>query len=187
MARKKKEKKDKNGAIQYIQPKEAFSTGQGGDIKVDSRPWAEQLADMAHWNFLPFSHGIEMELVICDEKGAYIEGENVVFIMNQLIDEAKSILKKLFKGEQTKLEPLPSYIREKLASQVYIKEYEDKGKNLGFDYKISNDYWKGATQIRTDAFGRDGNITMTTIILEIVTPPCQYAQELAYWSSTLFN
>jgi hypothetical protein len=185
MGRKNKEKKN---IPQSPQPKEAFSTGQGEYIQVDSRPWSEQLADMSHWNFLPFSHGIEMELVICDEKGAYIEGENVVFIMNQLINEAKSTLKKLFKGETIKgLEPLPKYMRDKLASQVYIKEYEDKGKNLGFDYKISNDYWKGAPQIRTDAFGRDGNITMSTIILEIVTPPCQYAQELAYWSSCLFN
>ena len=28
---------------------------------------------------------------------------------------------------------------------------------------------------------------MSTFILELVTPPCQYAEELAYWAGTLFN
>ncbi|TFF88682.1 MAG: hypothetical protein EU550_00855, partial [Promethearchaeota archaeon] len=37
-----------------------------------------------------------------------------------------------------------------------------------------------------DTFGRDGNVTAITYILELVTPPCEYVEELAYWASTLF-
>jgi hypothetical protein len=38
-----------------------------------------------------------------------------------------------------------------------------------------------------DTFGRDGNVTAVTYILELVTPPCEFLEELAYWSSSLFQ
>ena len=165
--------------------KDVFSSGTGGQTVSDNRTWEEILADINRWTILPFSHGMECELVICDDEGRYIEGEQVVYILKELVNEAKRVLTQILNYERDDFPRIPDYIRNKITKMPYIRDDIEKGKNLGFDYKIDND--RCQKEIRVDAFGRDGNVTMATIILELVSPPCQYAEELAYWIGTLFN
>ena len=165
--------------------KDVFSSGTGGKTIQHNRTWAQMVADVQHWCYFPFSHGMEIELVICDDQGRYVEGEKVVHVLKELVNEAKKVLTQIFNNERSDFPQMPDYIRKKLKSSPYIKEYDDKGTNLGFDYQIENQYCN--QQVRVDFFGRDGNVTMATIILELVTPPCQYAEELAYWAGTVFN
>ncbi len=172
-------------SISTTERKDVFSCEDSQTAYEDERTWQEILADLEHWNYLPFSHGMEMELVICDDNGEYVEGDDVVYILKELVLDGKRVLSQLINGERSDFPPMPEYIRSKIASMPYIRDDKEKGKNLGFDYKIDNQYLQD--EIRVDAFGRDGNVTMATIILELVTPPCQYAQELAYWAGTLFQ
>ncbi|MBY9009133.1 MAG: hypothetical protein KGD74_04645, partial [Candidatus Lokiarchaeota archaeon] len=39
------------------------------EVLIPERSWAEILADIEHWTPLPFTHGIEMELIIADDDG----------------------------------------------------------------------------------------------------------------------
>jgi hypothetical protein len=165
--------------------KDVFSSGTGGKTIQHNRTWVQMVADVQHWCLFPFSHGMEIELVICDDQGRYVEGEKVVHVLKELVNEAKKVLTQIFNNERSDFPQMPDYIRKKLKSSPYIKEYDDKGTNLGFDYQIENQYCN--QQVRVDFFGRDGNVTMATIILELVTPPCQYAEELAYWAGMVFN
>ncbi|MHA2007696.1 MAG: hypothetical protein ACW980_10300, partial [Promethearchaeota archaeon] len=41
------------------------------EVLIPERPWAEMLADVEHWTPLPYTHGIEMELIIADDNGDY--------------------------------------------------------------------------------------------------------------------
>jgi len=39
------------------------------EVLIPERSWADILADIEHWTPLPFTHGIEMELIIADDNG----------------------------------------------------------------------------------------------------------------------
>jgi glutamate---cysteine ligase / carboxylate-amine ligase len=176
--------KQKDSASAKQKDSSVFDTGSGGQVIADNRTWEEMLSDISHWTILPFSHGMECELVICDEEGKYLEGEKVVYILSELIRDGKTTLEKIISNEAKDFPPMPEYIKNKITAMPYVRDDPEKGNNLGFNYQIKNDNVNES--IRVDAFGRDGNVTMATIILEIVSPPCQYAEELAYWIGTLF-
>ncbi|GAI66455.1 unnamed protein product, partial [marine sediment metagenome] len=36
------------------------------EVHIPERAWGEILADIEHWTPLPFTHGVEMELIIAD-------------------------------------------------------------------------------------------------------------------------
>ena len=76
---------------------------------------------------------------------------------------------------------MPEYIRGKITKMPYNDRDIEKGLTVKVCYDLDG------KEICTDSFGRDGNVTAVTYILELVTPPCRYAEELAYWASTLFN
>ncbi|MFX1393036.1 MAG: hypothetical protein ACFFAH_05610, partial [Promethearchaeota archaeon] len=57
----------------------------------------------------------------------------------------------------------------------------EKGFAMKLRYHLPN-----GSYVDIDSFARDGNVTAITYILELVTPPCEYVEELAYWASTLF-
>jgi len=168
--------------------KDVFSTGSGLKI-IDvngGRSWADILADVQHWTALPFSHGMEMELIICDNAGAYISGDEMVYRMGEITNEAHKIMNALINYEyedpNRRFTPMPEYIRNKLGKMAYMGSDLEKGKVMRINYMLYDKQY-----IDIDSFGRDGNVTAITYILELVTPPCFYAEELAYWASTLFN
>ncbi len=165
--------------------KQIFNSSTLSEINIDSRSWESMLADTNSWKWLPYSHGMELELVICDSEGKYLEGEKIVFILKELVTDATKAMKDIIKNQHKAFPPMPEYIRSKIKKKPYNRTDKEKGFLMCFDYEINNSNLNKV--IPVDSFGRDGNVTMSTIILELVTPPCQYAEELAYWASTLFN
>ncbi|TFG06878.1 MAG: hypothetical protein EU539_06490 [Promethearchaeota archaeon] len=145
------------------------------------RTWAEMLSEVEYWTPLPFTHGIEMELIVADDYGNYPPGDEMVYRMKEIVKEAIKIMDDiLYQGREDFL-PVPDYIRQKVLARPYGKEDIEKGYCMDIRYKLSD-----GNYVDVDCFGRDGNVTAITYILELVTPPCEYVEELAYWASTMF-
>ena len=151
------------------------------EVYIPERSWAEILGDVEHWTPLPFTHGIEMELIIANDSGEYPPGDEMVFRMREIVKDAIKIMDEiLYKGRSDFL-PVPDYIRSKVTARPYGREDLEKGYAMDIRYQLPD-----GVEVDIDTFARDGNVTAVTYILELVTPPCKYVEELAYWASTLF-
>ncbi|MFX1570042.1 MAG: hypothetical protein ACFFCV_16930 [Promethearchaeota archaeon] len=150
------------------------------EVHIPERPWAEMLADVEHWTPLPFTHGIEMELIIADDSGEYPPGEEMVFRMKEIVKDAIKIMDEMLYDGREDFLPIPDYIRQKVLARPWGKEDLEKGYAMDIRYAL------GDSSVDIDTFARDGNVTAITYILELVTPPCVYVEELAFWASTLF-
>ncbi|MCP4761274.1 MAG: hypothetical protein GY870_05800 [archaeon] len=161
---------------------EASLTQRSQTIPSETRSWPEILSDLSNWTLFPFSIGLEMELIICTNDGAYITGDDMVHRMFEITKEANRIMNQLinYEYEDPSFTPMPEYIRNKLGKMCRTEKDEEKGLVMKVNYEIDGEY------IDIDSFARDGNVTAITYILELVTPPSYYAEELAYWASTLF-
>jgi hypothetical protein len=148
------------------------------------RPWPDILAEVDRWTKFPFTIGMEMELIIAYADGSYPPGEEMVFRMKEIVKDSIKIMDQiLYEGREDFL-PVPDYIRSKVLARPYFKEDLEKGGVMDIRYKLPDGNVKDFVDI--DCFGRDGNVTAITYILELVSPPCEYVEELAYWASTLF-
>jgi hypothetical protein len=145
------------------------------------RPWGDMLADTELWRPLPFTHGIEMELIIANDAGQYPDGEEMVFRMKEIVKEAIKIMDQILYEGRSDFLPIPDYIRQKVTARPYGKDDIEKGYVMDIRYRLPD-----GVEVDIDTFGRDGNVTAVTYILELVTPPCEYVEELAYWAATLF-
>jgi hypothetical protein len=123
---------------------------------------------------------MEMELIIADDDGNYPPGEEMVYRMKEIVKDAIKIMDQILYEGRNDFLPVPDYIREKVLARPWGQDDIEKGYVMDIRYKL----WDGYVDI--DSFGRDGNVTAITYILELVTPPCEYIEELAYWASTLF-
>ncbi|MFX0137912.1 MAG: hypothetical protein ACFFDN_29995 [Candidatus Hodarchaeota archaeon] len=151
------------------------------EVYIPERPWAEMLADTGHWTPLPFTHGIEMELIIADDNGEYPPGEEMVFRMKEIVKDAIKIMDEILYQGRSDFLPVPEYIRQKVLARPWGRDDLEKGYAMNLRYQLPN-----SAYVDIDTFARDGNVTAITYILELVTPPCVYVEELAYWASTLF-
>ena len=151
------------------------------EVLIPERSWADILADVQHWTPLPFTHGIEMELIVDDDNGDYPPGDEMVFRMKEIVKDAIRIMDQILYEGRSDFLPVPDYIREKVLSRPYGKDDIEKGYVMDIRYSLPD-----GNVVDIDTFGRDGNVTAVTYILELVTPPCKYIEELAYWASTLF-
>ncbi len=151
------------------------------EVHIPERPWAEMLADVEHWTGLPFTHGIEMELIIADDNGNYPPGEEMVFRMKEIVKDAIKIMDDILYEGRTGFLPVPDYIREKVLVRPWGRDDLEKGYAMNIRYAL------GESSVDIDTFARDGNVTAITYILELVSPPCVFVEELAYWCSTLFQ
>jgi hypothetical protein len=151
------------------------------EVYIPERAWAEILADVQNWTPLPFTHGIEMELIVADDNGNYPPGDEMVFRMKEIVKDAIRIMDQILYEGRSDFLPVPDYIREKVLARPYGKEDIEKGYVMDIRYGLPD-----GNVVDIDTFGRDGNVTAVTYILELVTPPCKYVEELAYWASTLF-
>jgi len=151
------------------------------EILMPDRSWAEILADIEHWTPLPFTHGIEMELIIADDNGDYPPGDEMVFRMKEIVKDAIKIMDQILYQGRTDFLPVPDFIRQKVMARPWGRDDLEKGYAMDIRYRLPNN-----AEVDIDTFARDGNVTAVTYILELVTPPCEYAEELAFWASTLF-
>lgn len=145
------------------------------------RSWTDILSDIEHWTPLPFTHGIEMELIIADDNGNYPPGDEMVFRMKEIVKDAIKLMDQILYEGRSDFVPVPDYIRSKVLARPYGKDDIEKGYVMDIRYQLPNE-----SVVDIDCFGRDGNVTAITYILELVTPPCEYVEELAYWASTMF-
>jgi len=145
------------------------------------RTWPEMLADVEHWTPLAFTHGIEMELIVADDNGAYPDGAEMVFRMKEIVKDAIKIMDQILYEGRDDFLPVPDYIKQKILARPWGKDDIEKGYCMDIRYQLPD-----GTSVDIDCFGRDGNVTAITYILELVTPPCKYVEELAYWASTMF-
>ncbi len=150
------------------------------EVLIPERPWAEMLADTEHWTPLPYTHGIEMELIIADDNGDYPPGDEMVFRMKEIVKDAIKIMDEILYEGRSDFLPVPDYIRQKVLARPWGVDDLEKGYAMDIRYAL------GDVSVDIDTFARDGNVTAITYILELVTPPCVYVEELAYWASTLF-
>ncbi|MBY8982804.1 MAG: hypothetical protein KGD57_07640, partial [Candidatus Lokiarchaeota archaeon] len=150
------------------------------EVYIDDRSWGEILVDVQNWTRLPFTHGMEMELIIADDNGNYPDGDEMVYRMREIVKDAIRIMDQILYEGRSDFYPVPDYVRQKVLARPWGKEDIEKGYVMDIRYQIGNYH------VDIDTFGRDGNVTAITYILELVTPPCEYIEELAYWSSTLF-
>ncbi|MFX1503208.1 MAG: hypothetical protein ACFFDH_19765, partial [Promethearchaeota archaeon] len=150
------------------------------EVYIPERPWAEMLADTDHWTPLAFTHGIEMELIIADDSGEYPPGEEMVFRMKEIVKDAIKIMDEILYEGRSDFLPVPEYIRQKVLARPWGRDDLEKGYAMNIRYAL------GDNSVDIDTFARDGNVTAITYILELVTPPCVYVEELAFWASTLF-
>ncbi len=150
------------------------------EVYINERPWSEMLAGVAYWTPLPFTHGIEMELIIADDNGNYPPGDEMVFRMKEIVKDAIKIMDQILYEGRSDFLPVPDYIRQKVLARPWGRDDIEKGYAMNIRYAL------GGSSVDIDAFARDGNVTAITYILELVTPPCEYIEELAYWASTLF-
>ncbi len=151
------------------------------EILIPERSWAEMLADTEHWTPLPFTHGIEMELIIADDNGNYPPGDEMVFRMKEIVKDAIKIMDEILYEGRSDFLPVPDYIRQKVLARPWGRDDLEKGYAMDLRYQLPN-----GNYVDIDTFARDGNVTAITYILELVTPPAEYVEELAYWASTLF-
>ncbi|MFX1480875.1 MAG: hypothetical protein ACFFCI_22550 [Promethearchaeota archaeon] len=150
------------------------------EVNIPERPWVEMLADVQHWTPLPYTHGIEMELIIADDNGDYPPGDEMVFRMKEIVKDAIKIMDEILYEGRSDFLPVPDYIRQKVLARPWGVDDLEKGYAMDIRYAL------GESSVDIDTFARDGNVTAITYILELVTPPCVYIEELAYWASTLF-
>ena len=193
---KKKKKKGKKGSSQ-VQAPQGVSLGEQVDRSGDKlfvgtdyreihnslyqKSWAEILADVEHWHHMPFTLGIEQELIIAYDDGSYPPGDEMVFRMKEIVKDAIKLMDRILYEGHPDFLPVPDYIRSKVSARPYGKEDLEKGYVMDIRYKLPD-----GNSVDIDCFGRDGNVTAITYILELVTPPCEYVEELAYWASVLF-
>ena len=124
------------------------------EVHIPERSWGEILADIEHWTPLPFTHGIEMELIIADDNGNYPPGDEMVYRMKEIVKDAIKIMDQiLYKGRSDFL-PVPDYIRQKVLSRPYGKDDIEKGYVMDIRYSLPD-----GNVVDIDTFGRDGNVT----------------------------
>ena len=128
---------------------------------------------------LPFTHGIEMEVQIVRNDGRWIDGSHMPGIFREIVDFCHYRLLEDLKGSLT---PLP--IKRKLVGFRTAELHQEKN-NRG--HTLIADYRLGDRVIPIEIVSRDAHGAGVTWILEIVTPPCEFIEELDWWCHRLFR
>ncbi|NHI93377.1 MAG: hypothetical protein EAX96_12900 [Candidatus Lokiarchaeota archaeon] len=126
---------------------------------------------------LPFTHGMECEIAILDGEGNLPSGDSMLFLFKKIIEESLVMLQNLVQSDTC-----PKLIKNKLVDLPYQDYNEEKGDVIKQKYKLPN---KDVVDI--EIFGRDGNVAAITYILECVTPPAEYLDELIWWLKALIS
>ncbi len=128
---------------------------------------------------LIYSHGIEIENhLTLKDKGTVVVGNDLLTIWDAMFDKAFEYLKEIKDKKKG-----PSAIINKI-TKIEVAEIEKHERKLKFIFVY---YKLGKEVIKVNVFGPDPNISQITWLLELVTPPCEYLEELDWWVSTLYE
>lgn len=122
-----------------------------------------------------WTHGMEMELQIIDKTGHVIGGEEAMRDIEPIIKETKTILLEILESTYP-----PPFIQKKIQSMPELDRNKEKGLVVTLGYSVPEQ-----EPVTIDIIGRDGNVTIATYILELVTPPSETVEELVWWAKTL--
>lgn len=135
------------------------------------------------WNFneknpieLPFSHGMECEVALLTADGSVPSGNDMILVFKKIVEDSIKELSDILESDFC-----PKLIKDKLTDMPHQVNTEEKGEVITQGYRIGGD------KVNIEIFGRDGNVAAITYILELVTPPCTYLDELVWWLQTLFT
>ncbi|MFX0152106.1 MAG: glutamate-cysteine ligase family protein, partial [Candidatus Hodarchaeota archaeon] len=127
---------------------------------------------------LYFTHGIEIENHLVSRKtGEILVGNQLLGVWEDMFNGAAQFLMGLKKSKST-----PKDIARQIL-KIEVKEEIKRERRLKFVFIT---YRLGKKVVRVNAFGPDPNISQITWLLELVTPPAQYLEELDWWINTLF-
>lgn len=125
-----------------------------------------------------FSHGIEVENHLVDvTTGEVLVGNDLLSTWEEMFSGAVKYLERLKKAKHT-----PKTIAKKIV-KIEVTEEIKREKRLNF---IFVHYRLGKQTVRVNVFGPDPNISQITWLLELVTPPCEYLEEIAFWIDSLY-
>ncbi|MHA1994533.1 MAG: glutamate-cysteine ligase family protein [Candidatus Hodarchaeales archaeon] len=125
-----------------------------------------------------FSHGIEVENHLVDiATGEVLVGNELLSTWDEMFAGAAKYLERLKKAKHT-----PKTIAKKIV-KIEVTEEIKREKRLNF---IFIHYRLGKRTVRVNVFGPDPNISQITWLLELVTPPCEYLEEIAFWIDSLY-
>ncbi|MHA2248112.1 MAG: glutamate-cysteine ligase family protein [Candidatus Hodarchaeales archaeon] len=128
---------------------------------------------------LYFTHGIEIENHLVSRKtGDVVVGDVLLSVWDAMFEGAAEFLLKIKKSKST-----PKEIAKRI-DKVEVKEVTKRERRLKF---VFVNYKLGKKTLKINAFGPDPNIGQITWLLELVTPPCQYLEELDWWIDTLYS
>ncbi|MFX0084477.1 MAG: hypothetical protein ACFFAU_02285 [Candidatus Hodarchaeota archaeon] len=142
------------------------------------------MKQIAERNYLPqtelfFTHGIEIENhLVSRETGEVLVGNELLNVWEEMFQGAAEYLNRIKKDKKT-----PKIIANKIV-KIEVKEEEKREKRLSF---VFVHYKLGKKTIKVNSFGPDPNISQITWLLELVTPPCEFLEELAFWIDTLYD
>ena len=143
------------------------------------QPSTEPQSSSANLRKLPFTHGIEIENFITNRRGDILEdGKELMAVWDQMFNGALNFIKSLTSSSSD----TPEYIRNKI-KHVTRKDVERHGKIIRY---VQMQYQFNGKTIAVNIFGPDPNISQITWLLELVTPPCEYIEELDWWINTLY-
>ena len=184
--KKKKEKKKKKGDTEYSTSTSSKAYGKTGvsgitignaiDRSKDNlfigtdyrevfswqyeRTWPEILTDLSSWHYMPFSLGLELELILAYNDGSYPDGAEMVHIMKESIRDAIKIMDQILYEGRSDFPPVPQYIVQKVLARPYFREDKEKGGVMVIRYKLPDG--QAQDYVDVDSFARDGNATAVT-------------------------
>ncbi|MEM2637272.1 MAG: hypothetical protein QXL15_02865 [Candidatus Korarchaeota archaeon] len=120
------------------------------------------------------THGIEIEHFIVDKNGKIVENPRLGEIWNTMFENAYNYI-------LCELKKAPSFVREKIY-ELWVDEVEISRTPTKY---ISCIYAVGSGKTKINLFGPDPNISHSTMLLEIVTPPSTKLEEMEYWVNLL--
>ncbi|MFW9780650.1 MAG: glutamate-cysteine ligase family protein, partial [Candidatus Heimdallarchaeota archaeon] len=128
---------------------------------------------------LYFTHGIEIENHLVSRKadGEVLVGENLIRAWEKMFEGAAEYLKRISRDKKT-----PKEISKRIV-KVEVREELKRERRLKFVFVT---YRLDKKNIPINVFGPDPNIGQITWLLELVTPPCQYLEEMEWWIETLY-
>jgi len=139
---------------------------------------------MTEKNYLPhtelyFTHGVEIENhLVSHETGEVLVGDELLTVWENMFKAAGEYLGNVKKNKKT-----PKYISNKIV-KIEVKEVEKRERRLSF---VFLHYKLGKKTIKINCFGPDPNISQITWLLELVTPPCHFLEEIDFWIDTLYE
>ncbi|MFX1254707.1 MAG: hypothetical protein ACFFCZ_24060 [Promethearchaeota archaeon] len=127
---------------------------------------------------LIFTHGIEMEVQIVEQKGSLLVGPAMKNIWSRML---QGVNKQLNSLSRQKLPPIVSK-KYQGARLVEVQKGEKRLNVVQINYMLPS-----GEKLKVDSFGPDPNIGTVHWILELVTPPCETLEELGFWCSKLYE